>query len=238
MRDLILSEIRRLAAAENGRPPGKAAFARETGIAEHRWSGTLWARWSDALAEAGFTPNSMQPRFDSEDVLSKLIEACRHYGRVPTVAELKLYRVRNPNFPSKGALAGHFRSRSALLSALADRAAASDSLSDIATMVAHETMPIGRTSSSQAIEQAEGLVYLLKSGEHYKVGRSDNLERRIREIRVALPEAASLVHVIRTDDPPGIEAYWHRRFSDRRANGEWFKLSAADIRAFKRRKFQ
>ena len=85
--------------------------------------------------------------------------------------------------------------------------------------------------------QAIGFVYLLKVTKYFKIGRSSSFERRSREFAIQLPEKAETVHVIRTDDPVGIELYWHRRFESKRKNGEWFELSAPDVKAFKRRKF-
>ncbi len=57
-----------------------------------------------------------------------------------------------------------------------------------------------------------------------------------RRIALQLPERTVTIHIIRTDDPIGIEAYWHKRFEAKRANGEWFALTTADVQAFERRK--
>ena len=82
-----------------------------------------------------------------------------------------------------------------------------------------------------------GFVYLLRSGRNYKLGRTNSFGRRERELALQLPERAQTVHVFKTDDPVGIERYWHMRFADRRKNGEWFELTSDDVTAFNRREF-
>lgn len=233
MRDHIIAEIKRLAAEDGGRPPGKRTFAAATGIAESKWSGRYWARWGDALVEAGFTANERQQRADSGEMLSAVARLRLEVGRVPTWAEMKLRRVEDRSFPNKSTIENHFPHNSALIDALRDHAVRTGDEPLLALLPLPPQPPDQPSTKTE-----DGLVYLLKSGDFFKIGRSDNVERRIREITVALPEAVTLVHAIRTDDPPGIEAYWHRRFAERRANGEWFRLKAEDVRAFKRRQFQ
>jgi hypothetical protein len=234
VRDKILNEIRRLAEANGGQPPGRRLFESDTGIPESAWFGVYWPRWGDAVVEAGFTPNAKNKKHDEQFVFTKLAQACRYYGKVPATMELRMYKKIDPKFPNEKTILAGFRGKANLLRRFAEWAKATDGFDDVAAMVA--TKGIGE--AEDAAKREEGLVYLIKSGAHYKIGRSDELERRVKEIRIALPEAASLVHSIRTDDPAGIEAYWHRRFADRRANGEWFKLTNTDVAAFKRRKYQ
>ena len=235
VRDRIIKEIRRLAEANSGRPPGRRLFETETGIAEGAWFGVYWARWGDALAEAGYSPNIKHQKLDEQFILQKLAAVCRYYGKFPATMEMRLYKKIDPNFPNEKTILSHFGGKQSLLGRLAEWARRDDDYKDVAAML--EGISSEPAPNVKAVTK-EGIVYLIKSGAYYKVGRSDELERRVREIRIALPEAATLVHSIRTDDAAGIEAYWHRRFNDRRANGEWFKLTNADVAAFKRRKYQ
>jgi hypothetical protein len=233
MRDFIIAEIRRLAGSD-GQPPGQKVFAKETGIAEHQWRGKHWSRWGDALVEAGFEPNKWNGRVESADVLSGLVAACRHYGRLPTQSELEILRRSDPSVPHPSVVKRHFGHRPDMIAALARHVGTDAALSDVVAMLPDQTDALQQRPS----KSIDGFVYLIKSGDFYKIGRSDDAERRFKQITVALPDKAELFHTIRTDDPPGIEAYWHRRFADRRANGEWFKLTSQDVAAFKKRKFQ
>ncbi len=234
MKEAILEAIRRVAAEADGKVPGARQFGELTGFRESSWRGVYWARWSEAVAEAGLSPNptSAERRIDDEVILEQLAKACRQYGRVPTVAELRLLRRGNASFPDFKTIERRFGGFRQLAAHVGSWAARHDAFRDVAEL-------LGATGDTQpAPRRADGSVYLLQSGGYFKIGRSDAIERRIKEIRVALPDAAVLLHTIATDDPSGIEAYWHQRFKGKRANGEWFALDRADVAAFKRRRFQ
>jgi hypothetical protein len=235
MRDQILGEIRRLAIKSGGQPPGARLFEKETGIRQGAWRGVYWARWGDAVTEAGLTPNVALERHDDAFLLGKIADLCREMGKVPTAMEYRIYNRSHPEFPNHKAIYRNFQSSENMFRRLAEWTAANEAYADVAAMLANKvSKPASEKKSS-----VDGFVYLIQWGANYKIGRGDQLEKRVKQVRTGLPDSGSLVHAIRTDDPPGIEAYWHRRFADKRAaNGEWFKLTKGDVAAFKRRKFQ
>ena len=102
--------------------------------------------------------------------------------------------------------------------------------------IASEKAP-DEESTATSSPQELGFVYLIKAGRYHKIGRSNAAGRREYELAIQLPEKPKTLHVIRTDDAVGIEAYWHNRSSGKRKNGEWFQLTQEDVQAFKRRKF-
>lgn len=235
LRERIIFEIRRLSEG-TGIAPGIRAFETETGIHRREWMGKIWARWSDAIREAGLQPNELNERYDSATVLAFVANCATVLGRWPSNNDLRLYGRNNPGSPSTTTIENHFPKRALLVEAIRKWVLQLENhqYAEVADMLPATV----RAPNHLAEHFNYGHVYLLRAGENYKIGQSSDLEKRVKSINVALPDKAILEHAISTDDPPGIEAYWHRRFANRRMNGEWFKLSKADVLAFKKRKFQ
>jgi hypothetical protein len=237
----IIDEIKRTATQNGGVPLGRGRFANETGIKNSDWSGRFWIRWGDALLEAGFEPNALQDAYKPDELMGHLVTLARELGRFPVNAELRLKASQDKTFPSHTIWRGHFGNKDVFVKRVFDYCFTRSRLGDVAEMcdaVMSAEPTVNRSKNSVDEKGGEfGFVYLIRSGRHYKIGRSNAVGRRQYELAIQLPEKANKVHEIRTDDPVGIEAYWHNRFAAKRKNGEWFELTAADIAAFKRRKF-
>lgn len=231
----ILDAIRTCALENGGVPLGRERFYAATGIRESDWIGRHWLRWNDAVAEAGFAPNTLNEALPDERMIEQVAELVRELGHFPTNPELRMRRRSSPEFPSHGAIArlGKKAQLAHLVVEYCESRAGFDDVADLCRPIA---APPGSTGDEGASDAREGVVYLMRSGTHYKIGRSNSVGRREYELAIQLPERLELVHSIETDDPVGIERYWHTRFADRRANGEWFALTRADVAAFRRRK--
>jgi len=195
-------------------------------------------RWSEACREAGFEPNEMQRSYEDEELLEAFAELIGETGHFPVSREVRMHCHNTPNFPSHNTF-GRFGGQRELAARMVEFCTDRPTLRDVSEICAPiaATAPAEAESAAGEHSTAFGYVYLLKSGKFFKIGRTISLEQRKRQLRIQLPEPVRQIHAIKTDDPSGIEAYWHRRFAERRKNGEWFELSATDVSAFRRRTF-
>jgi hypothetical protein len=236
----ILEEIKRTAKVNGGIPPGHRAFESETGIKYHDWYGVHWASWGDAVREAGFTPNEFRGAFDGSDILEKYANLSRDLGRLPTKGHMRLKRRADATFPNDRVFDRRFGGKRQLIEQVLTYCNNKVGYEDVIHLCEEHlsSQKDEDTNGTTPEKNMEiGFVYLIRSGKYYKIGRSNAVARREREIALQLPDRASTIHTIRTDDPIGIEVYWHQRFESKRKNSEWFELNAQDVSAFKRRKF-
>ena len=228
----ILDEIKRTAKETGGKPLGTASFERETGIGYYDW-GRYWPKFSDAQQEAGFIPNQPYTAHPNEFLIEKMIIKIRKFGKYPTLGELRVETNNDPDFPY---VAIKKRKQEFIAKKVVEYCKAKNGYDDIIQLCKpilekfdkHHVVDAGNANKES------GEVYLFKSGKYYKIGKTNDTVRRGNEIRIQLPEKMDLIHSIKTDDPSGIEAYWHRRFETKRMKGEWFDLNSTDIKAFKR----
>jgi hypothetical protein len=238
-KDYILEEIRRTAEANAGVPLGHRRFESETGIKYYDWFGVHWARWSDAIRDAGFAPNQFQNAYERTELLGKYAALTRELGRLPVKGDLRLKSRCDPDFPNDKTFDRLGKKGEIITEVLAycQTIGGYDDVVHLCEAFFGSSYRVSSEQQKRSEQEVLGFVYLIRSGRFYKIGKSNAAGRREREIALQLPEKAKTVHVIRTDDPTGIEAYWHRRFDEKRRNGEWFELTASDLGAFKKRKF-
>lgn len=161
-RESILNEIRRIAEENGGTAPGKAVFEKCSGIFESKWRGKFWVNWSDAVAEAGFTPGKMQEAHAEEHLLKCLAELVMTYGRFPTSAEVRIQRVRDGDFPNHKVFdrLGDKATRIAKLRAFASENPAYASVLPLLPIA--EAPEIQESVSQGAADEAsDGFVYIL-----------------------------------------------------------------------------
>ena len=131
MREKIVAEIKRIAHANGGKPPGREIFEKETAFRPQEWRGKYWARWGDSLIEAGYQANELQKRLDIDAVFEKFVLAIRHFRREPTTAELEMYRYQNPDFPAYKSVINHFESKMQMFETLRNWAKKKADYSDV-----------------------------------------------------------------------------------------------------------
>jgi hypothetical protein len=78
--------------------------------------------------------------------------------------------------------------------------------------------------------KGSGYIYLLKStNNYYKIGRTINMDMRMKQYDCHAPGPITLIHSFPVLDMVQAEKELHERFASKRYNGEWFALDKEDV---------
>lgn len=81
-------------------------------------------------------------------------------------------------------------------------------------------------------EDRKGFVYLvLAETGHSKIGRTTNVDARLRNFRNSTPIGFQLLHSFPADDSFTAERLLHKKFEGLRVRGEWFALDQDGIQS-------
>lgn len=76
-------------------------------------------------------------------------------------------------------------------------------------------------------------VYLIYNGNgHAKIGHTNDLERRLRELQTGSPHKLEVLLTIESNVAEKIESEIHHQLSNLRVEGEWFVFGAETLRVF------
>ncbi len=233
----IIDAYNQLTQNHGGKVVGEGIFKRETEISPYYWRGGYWRSWSAFQKDAGHTPNKPTEKIDDKILFRRLAELILEIEDIPTQADLRLKRKEDESFPSDDAFRrlGEKHTLMKKLSVFCKDNLEYEVVSEIIANYFKDNV----SESKRATEEDNidyGFVYLMKSGPDYTIGKSNHTGRRSYEHERKLPKKIKTIHTIKTDDPFGVESYWHNRFKAKRTetDGSWYRLSASDVKSFKR----
>lgn len=181
----ILDEIKRTAAANGGIPLGCRRFFSETGIKQTDWCGVHWARWSEALREAGFAPSQLTAAYDKAELLDRFTQLALEIGRLPAKGDLRLKARKDPEFPHDTTFA-RLGSKAELVAQLLEHCRRKEGLEAVIRW--WEEYAARRRDRSEGMATVAvgtmGFVYLVKMSRFYKIGKTNAVGRREYELRM------------------------------------------------------
>ena len=243
-REEIISEIRRFAAANHGRVPGATAFASATRIKESAWRGRYWARWTDAVREAGLEPSEWNQKIPEDDIVRQLADYIASIDHFPTRDEINVHARKVAGFPVAVTIKRRFGGMPQLAAALLE-IARSEGNERLAVLCDERLNRVRVDESKPTADTKEathpahfGFVYLKYSPSLrlYKIGKANDPNKRGVGISLLLPHDLVPKHEIRTDCPFLLEKYWEQRFRAKKTQGEWYDLTTADVQTFRGRR--
>ncbi len=228
-------------AKEIGKTPSEKKLYKDTSVTI--WDRMkYWSNYGELVREAGLTPNIFdKTKYSQVQLCEIFIKVIREKNKWPTRGELDVKHYNDSIFPSSST----FYNKLGLTGELAqtilkyvDDKRGYDDIVKICNLALKKYEKYN--DSSKTLATSEGFVYLGKQHGVYKIGETNDLNRRREELSTQASEPMVYLHDIKTDDRYGVEKYWHNRFKSKKKKkgktlrGEWFNLCSSDVKAFKR----
>lgn len=237
----IIKELQKYAKELGNKTPSEKNVYENTsiGIMDRR---KYWANYGELVQEAGLTPNTFdKTKYTDKQLFKFLIEVIREKKKWPTRGILEVKHHNNPSFPDYSTFTRKFGLTNAIAQAVLNHVKDRKGFEDIIG-ICNSIIEKSEENDESISVNGIGYVYLLKStlrnATAYKIGRTKDIESRKAQLRQP-SNVDELLHYIETDDPIGVEKYWHNRFEQKRLypqkpKDEWFKLTPSDVKVFKR----
>lgn len=85
------------------------------------------------------------------------------------------------------------------------------------------------------VSDGTGYVYLLYVNDDrslFKIGKSTDIDGKVKSIRAQANTVATIVYAIKVDQPSRIEKELHDHFDSLRVHGEWLALGEFEVKSF------